>query len=197
MQAKAWSSCKSSANKDETYLLHFTFHRRFGAVAHCPLSTTLLFSPPWSISKTSLFLFVCIYLFLLLFTRLWTSQRSRSDWSVPCWMLLVTSDTTERKSSSSAEWLHPSLHEPKSSDDTKQTSLKSKLTEPVHLSVFLRQQHRCPFSLYNTLISAFNPPPHQSFLSPSLSLSWSHVQHQHSNDFIYSMRTLRGRIKRT
>lgn len=107
--------------------------------------------------------------------------------------------TSSNPCTSSPESLHPSLYDPKSPNKAAQT----KPTKPNPLMKAPRSSqhhHHCLCLL--TLINTFNLPLSLSPLPLSLSVALSppslvHMLRQHSNDFIYSMKSFRGGIKRT
>lgn len=182
----------------------------------------VLLQPPKSfpsLSGTSLWSYWSVFissLFFLLYS-FWTSQRSSSGSSSDfggnlseCPMLVISCHIwchrDKKKNSSNPrrsdpERLHPSLYDPKSRDAAQKpnwTLYWKQLT--LHSSSIT-----VSFSSHRSTL--FNPPPRS--LSPSFLFSHSpssllplprsliHMLHQHSNDFIYSMKSFRGRIKRT
>lgn len=175
-----------------SYLLHFVFW--FSAVSHYPTRSLSL----WS------------YLFSLLFLGsplFWTSElhlllKLLTETCVPGPAIRYHADLKRKNKPrilngcnpphvSDPGELHPFLKAPK----CHQTKSKKNPTvlEGAH-SCVSREEHRCV--LLFTLTDAFNPPSHP-FSGPPLSRSLTaRMLHHHSHDFIYSVRSFRGRIKR-
>lgn len=193
---RMWSSRKS--NKDETkcsYLLHIVFYWRFGAVAHYPA---------FSGQQTALLpLFSALGHYLVTIPLFPPSLHSQDLSGLQLKFELYVSHAGYSSSlliSQRGKWAL--------------VKVRTVLTPRLH--PWLR------FSQMVTPNKAWKPKPNQSKLSTESSSAVCHHQHQHhgpcshhtdhsfnpplaplspcshvQDDFIYSMRSFRGRIKRT
>ena len=170
------------------------------------LDTNLTHSSPPAAPKVSpsLILFICFFFVFFVFLNLVfpssvrTPQRSSSGSK-----LRQTSSHVSHAGHQSTH-LTPQRFNPlaptisvwsrvtKQSRSNKKTHTHThKMNSPLKAAHSSHQQHHC-LSLF-TPTDAFNPPSSSSSLLLSLS-SLSNMLHKHSNDFIDSMRSFRGRI---